>query len=116
MIIICNLFLSIRKKVEASTAEKKEENSDDDIDFFASDEDEEPKPKPKMVAPKPRAAPANTPKNKKPAEVLCSALKLTCLIIFVRTAVFHFTKSSRILLRDYFYYLFEYFLSRIQFT
>ena len=110
------MLLSIRKKVEASAAEKKEENSDDDIDFFASDEDEEPKPKPKMVAPKPRAAPANTPKNKKPAEVLCSALKLTCLIIFVRTAVFHFTKSSRILLRDCFYYLFDYFLSRIQFT
>jgi len=55
------------KKVEASAAEKKE-YSDDDIDFFASDEDEEPKPKPKMVAPKPKAAPSNTPKNKKPVE------------------------------------------------
>merc|ERR1712136_426556 len=56
------------KKVESSAAEKKEENSDDDIDFFASDDDEEPKPKPKMVAPKPRAAPPSSPKNKKPAE------------------------------------------------
>ena len=54
----------------------------DEVDLFASDEDEEPKPKPKMVAPKPRAAPSNTPKNKKPAEVLFSALKLTCLIIW----------------------------------
>jgi len=55
------------KKVEES-ADKKDEDSDE-VDLFASDEDEEPKPKPKMVAPKPRAAPSNTPKNKKPAEV-----------------------------------------------
>ena len=95
--MICYLFLSSCKKVEASAAEKKED-SDDDIDFFASDEDEEPKPKPKMVAPKPKAAPSNTPKNKKPVEVLFSLLKLTCFFISIRTAIsFSFTKSSRIL-------------------